>query len=62
MIKIQVNDGNLENVLMELCDNKDYQGSFFEGIFSTLFSISQETSQVVHKLTKEVVIIKKHVL
>lgn len=37
MIKVWVDDGNLENVLMEADDSKDYQGPFSKGFFFNPF-------------------------
>lgn len=60
--KARVGIRSLEDVRTESDDIKDNQGSSFEGMFTTLLVISQETSQIVQELTKEVEFIKKLVL
>ncbi|CAI8609561.1 unnamed protein product [Vicia faba] len=62
LVKVQLGDRSLEGVLINAGDNKDNQIPSSKGMFTTLLKISQECSQAIQELLKEVSFIKNHVL
>lgn len=60
-IRVCIYDGILKNSPMEV-DVKENAYISSKEKLKTLLEISKDTSQDVHKLTKEVTLIKKHVL
>lgn len=60
-MKFCIDDGNLEIVLIDV-DVKDNAYLLLEEKIATLLEISQDIAQDIHNLTKEVTLIKKHML